>query len=124
MSNRLNTPTRVPLIGDPEVAERAGAALAESRARTEQVRAMGRAFADLGRAVVRFFARLNKSMDEALAMRDLANMSDHMLADIGLKRSDIPALFARGGFDRGLETALRNYVETTASDEPPRRRAA
>jgi uncharacterized protein YjiS (DUF1127 family) len=95
MSNRLTTIDRVPLTPDVEVAGNMSETFLSTRRQAETVVAYGRALVDTVRAVGHAFSWLGERVDEAEAMCELASLNDRMLADIGLKRSDIPLLCQR-----------------------------
>ena len=114
MSNRLNAEFKFHLLPDFAVSGGSGGMVFETRAQTEQTIAMGQAFASLFRGTWKFFARIDRSIVNARAMRDLVNLNDRVLADIGITRSEIPAIIAREGFDDGLETAVAKYLHTVS----------
>lgn len=87
-----------------------GAAIIESRAQTEQVLEVGRAFEALFRSFWNMLGRIDTAFRSARAMNDLFNMSDRALADIGIARSDIPSVIGSSDFDSGIETAVTRYV--------------
>ena len=114
MSNRLNAEFKFHLLPDFAVSGGSGGVVFETRAQTEQTIAMGQAFADLFRNTWNFFARIDRSITSARAMRDLVNLNDRVLADIGIARSEIPAIIARESFDNGLKTAVTKYRHTVS----------
>ncbi len=114
MSNRLNAEFKFPVLPDFAISGGSGGVVSETRARTAQTIALGQAFADLFRSTWNFFARIDRSIANARAMRDLVNLNDRVLADIGITRSEIPAIIAREGFDDGLETAVAKYLHTVS----------
>ena len=91
MSNRLSTVERMPL---GTYAVEHGSVVRDSRAQAEYVMELGRGLGASLRALGQLFTWVDRRIDEATAMRDLAMMNDRMLADIGLKRSDIPLVGA------------------------------
>lgn len=95
MSNRLATTERMLKLPEVELAGGAMETYLSTRRQAETVMEYGRALADTVRAVWRAIAWIGQRVDEAEAMRDLAALNDRMLADIGLKRSDIPLLYSR-----------------------------
>ena len=109
MSNRLNAAFKFPVLPDFAISGGSGGVVSETRARTAQTIALGRAFADLFRSTWNFFARIDRSIANARAIRDLVNLNDRVLADIGIERSDIPAIIARNELDRGIEIAIGRY---------------
>lgn len=109
MSNRLNTVDRIPLTADAEVASNAAQHyFVAARSQVEQVTNYGETIAEALRAVWHALTWVERRVEEAAAMRELATMNDRMLADIGLKRSDIPMVCKR----------------MAANDDYPRARAA
>lgn len=46
-------------------------------------------------AIRRFFAKIERVLEEARTMGELAKLDDRTLADIGISRSDIPAYATR-----------------------------
>lgn len=114
MSNRLNTEFKFHLLPDFAVSGGSGGMVFETRAQTEQTIAMGQAFADLFRGAWNFLGRLDRSITNARAMHDLANLSDRALTAIGITRSEIPAIIARDEFDQGIEIAIGRYLAAVA----------
>ncbi len=110
MSNRLNAEIKFPVLPDFAVFGGARGMVSDTRVQTEQTIALGQAFAGLFRGTWNFFARLDRSIAAARAMRDLANLSDKALTTIGITRSDIPAIIARDEFDQGIEIAIGRYL--------------
>ncbi len=106
MSNRLNAEIKFPVLPDFAVFGGARGMVSDTRVQTEQTIALGQAFARLFRGTWNFFARLDRLIAAARAMRDLANLSDKALTTIGITRSDIPAIIARDEFDQGIEIAI------------------
>ncbi len=70
----------------------------------------------VGRWIAQRVEGWRQSMAEASAMRELAGLDDRMLADIGISRSDIPAL-ARHGRDDVMPSAgpVRSVSERMAA---------
>ena len=102
MSNRLSTVERVPLIPNIQIAADVADSVRISRARAEEMAEYGRQIGEVLharlmrkalKAVWRGLTWANDRVDEARAINELSKMDDRMLADIGLKRSDIPMLF-------------------------------
>ncbi len=97
MSNRLIQIGRVPLIPDPYVAIKASQAFSFSQAQTERVIELGTDCFGLLSTIrngIRGFADL---LDRAIQIRNLSTMTDESLADIGLRRDQLPQLY--GGSD-------------------------
>lgn len=99
MSNRLETDGVLPLIMDPIQAMKLGQTVNNGQRQTEQTIALGEAFKALFRDVFGAFAWIGRSVNQAVEMRSLYDMSDRQLADLGIERSRIPALFAQGALD-------------------------
>ena len=96
MSNRLCGTGRIPLMPEPLLAARAGAIFSESRLQSMQVSALGRAFFELPGALWNLVRSLGKTIENAVRLRDVACMSDHLLRDIGIRRDQLPRLFVEG----------------------------
>ena len=116
MSNRQDAVGEVSFLPDFAITGEASAMVFESRARTEQAMALAGTFADLFRSIGRFLSRLDKSIADARSMRDLVNLNNRTLRDIGIHRGEIPAIIARGEFDRGVETAIKKYMDSAPKD--------
>ncbi len=114
MSNRLNAQIKFPVLPDFAVTGGSGAVVFETRAQAAQAEAMGQAFASLFRGIWSFFARIDGALATARTMRDLVNLNDRALADIGITRSEIPAIIASEGFNDGIETAVARYLHTVS----------
>lgn len=110
MSLVLNRTTSYPVMPEFAISSRLGAMLFQSRAQTEQTLALGEAFFSVFRSMRNGLRRFDASVTEARAMRDLVGLSDQILADIGIKRSQIPDIIAKGGLDKGVETAVGRYL--------------
>jgi uncharacterized protein YjiS (DUF1127 family) len=102
MSNRLSTVDRVPLIPDIQIAADVADSVRISRARAQEMAEYGRQIGEMlhARLVRKAFKAMWRGLiwaadrvNEARAVNELSKMDDRMLADIGLKRSDIPMLF-------------------------------
>jgi uncharacterized protein YjiS (DUF1127 family) len=102
MSNRLSTVDRVPLIPDIQIASDVADSVRASRARAEEMAEYARQIGDVLharlvrkalKAVWRGLNWANDRVEEARSINELSKMDDRMLADIGLRRSDIPMLF-------------------------------
>lgn len=122
MSNRLNAEFKFHLLPDFAVSGGSGSVVFETRAQTEQTIALGRAFAGLFRSTWNFFARLDRSIANARAMRDLVSLNDKALTASGIARSDIPAIIARNELDQGIETAIGRYLGANSDRENQHRR--
>ncbi len=99
MSNRLIQIGRVPLIPDPSVAIKASQAYSFSQAQTERVTELGTAYFSLLsiiRSGIRGFVDM---LERAIQIRNLSTMTDASLADIGLRRDQLPQLYNKSGFD-------------------------
>lgn len=70
---------------------------AAERARGDRAAELGMR---LGNAIGAWVRNLEVAFDRARAARELSRLDDRMLADIGISRSDIPALLAHGTIDR------------------------
>lgn len=102
MSNRLEAAGILPLIMDPVQAVKLGQQINNSQRRTEQTIALGEAFAALLRDIAGIFSWTGRLINDAVEMRSLYSLSDRQLADIGIDRSQIPALCAKGGLDAAV----------------------
>lgn len=116
MADTMNTAPRIPLVPDFVIGGTRGALIAESREQSERVRAMGRAFADLFRGIGHLFHRLDDAIAEARSMRRLVELNDRTLADIGIARSDIPAIIARGRLADGIDAAVEGFIASKGPD--------
>ena len=96
MSNRLSEAGHMPLMPEPLLAAQAGAAFSASRLQTMQVLRLGKAFFELPADLWNVVHRLGNAIDNAMRLRDVAGMDDHMLADIGVRRDQLPGLFVDG----------------------------
>lgn len=96
MSNRLADAGRIPLMPEPLLAARAGTRFRESRLQSMQVSALGRAFFELPAALWNLVRSLGKTIENAMRLRDVACMSDHLLRDVGIRRDQLPQLFLEG----------------------------
>jgi uncharacterized protein YjiS (DUF1127 family) len=110
MPNTLNAPFRSPF--EPGLPAPAGAdiSVAGSRASYQQAVAMGAAFGALFSALGRMFSRLQSAVNEARNKGDLVSLSDRALADLGIRRDDIPAIIAIGGLGNGIGSAVGRYL--------------
>ena len=102
MSNRLSTVERVPLIPNIQIAADVADSVRISRARAEEMAEYGRQIGEVLharlvrkalKAVWHGLTWANDRVVEARAINELSKMDDRMLADIGLRRSDLPMLF-------------------------------
>ena len=99
MSNRLIQIGRVPLIPDPDVAIKASQAFSASRAQTERVVELGADCFSLLSTIrngIRGFANM---IEKAIQIRNLSTMNDKYLADIGIRRDQLPQLYKASGVD-------------------------
>ena len=96
MSNRLSEPGRLPLIPEPLVAARAGAIFSQSRLQSIRVFELGKAFLELPSDLWNLVRQFGKTIENAMRLRDVACMNDHLLADIGIRRDQLPGLFLDG----------------------------
>lgn len=112
MANTVSPASNLP--GVPDFVLRGGraAAVFHARAQSEQAVAMGRAFAELAGFFRHALGRMGNAIAEAHAMRDLVNLNDRTLEDIGIRRSDIPAIIARGGFENGYDVPVERFRGT------------
>jgi uncharacterized protein YjiS (DUF1127 family) len=99
VSNRLIQIGRVPLIPDPDVALKASQAFSVNEAQTARVTHLGEVcfgFWSIIRNGIQGFADM---LETAIQIRDLSTMSDKSLADIGLRRDQLPQLFNKSEVD-------------------------
>jgi len=99
VSNRLIQLGRVPLIPDPGVAIKASQAFSLSQVRTERVVELGTAFSSLLSIIGNGIRRLADMVERAIQVRDLSMMTDKSLADIGIRRDQLPRFYDGSGFD-------------------------
>jgi uncharacterized protein YjiS (DUF1127 family) len=99
VSNRLIQIGRVPLIPDPDVAIKASQVFSSSRAQTQQVVELGRAYGGLLANVRNGIRRFGDMLERAIQIRNLSTMSDKALADIGVRRDQLSQLYVGSGFD-------------------------
>lgn len=116
MSNRHDAVGEVSVLPNFAITGEASAMVFEARARTEKAMDLAGEFASLFRGIGRFLSRLDKTIANARSMRDLVNLNNRTLRDIGIHRSDIPTIIARGEFDHGVETAIRKYLDSAPTD--------
>lgn len=100
MSNRLIQIGRVPLIPDPYVALKASEAFSLSRAQTEQVIALGAAYLRIPSFIRNTIRRCADRLERAIQIRNLSMMNDTSLADIGVRREQLPQLYNASKFDQ------------------------
>lgn len=93
MSNRLIQIGRVPLIPDPQVALKASQAFSVSRDRTERVLELGAAYLSLWSTIRDGLGRFTKTVERAIQNRSLSTMDDKGLADIGVRRDQLPQYY-------------------------------
>ena len=99
MSNRLTQIGRVPLIPDPRVAIRASQAFSACRDRTEKVRNLGAAYLNLLSTIRDSLRAFTKTVERAIQIRTLSTMDDKALADIGVRRDQLPQYYVGNSFD-------------------------
>ena len=99
MSNRLGQNGRIPLIADPNVAVKASQILYLSKFQTEQVVDLGRAYGGLLSKLRQGIRGFGDLLERAIQIRNLSTMSDKALADIGVRRDQLPHLYYGSGFD-------------------------
>lgn len=116
MSNAVSSRYQFPAIPGFVMSSGHGAAIIESRVQTERAIAMGQAFTGLFRGIWNMLCRFDRALSSARTMSNLVNMNDRALADIGIARSDIPAIIAGSEFDKGLESAVTRYVYSVSGD--------
>lgn len=96
----------------------------QARGRQLQARAMAAVFVGLARAasraVKKLLAAYRRSRAQALAIRRLSAMDDHLLEDIGIRREVIPAAVA-GLMERPV--VIQAAPEKTLAPSPQRRPA-
>ena len=114
MSNRLIQIGRIPLIPDPYVAIKASEAFSISRAQTERVVAMGTAYFSVLLAIRNGISQFVARLERALQIRNLSAMTDQSLADIGVRRDQLPQFYDGSGFDN--MTGKRPSVESSDSE--------
>lgn len=103
MSNRLESASPLPLIMDPLQAMKLGQSINNAQRQTEQTIELGSAFMELIRDVTGLFSWIGRSINNAVEMRNLYDLSDRQLADIGLSRHQIPQLWAQGQLGRPFD---------------------
>ncbi len=99
MSNRLIQIGRVPLIPDPSVAVKASQAFSFSEAQTERVIELGTSYSSLLSIIRNGIRGFVDTLERAIHIRNLSTMTDKNLADIGLRRDQLPQLYDGSGFD-------------------------
>ena len=99
MSNRLIQIGRVPLIPDPVVALKASQAFSVSQAQTERVAHLGEAIFGLWSTLLNGISRFGDLLERANQVRNLSTMSDKSLADIGIRRDQLPQLYIGSGVE-------------------------
>ena len=99
MSNRLIQIGRVPLIPDPDVAVKASQAFSFNQAQTERVALLGKDCFSLWSSLRNGIRRFGDLLGRAIQIRNLSTMSDKSLADIGIRRDQLPQLYIGGGVD-------------------------
>jgi len=101
VSNRLVEIGRVPLIPDPYTALRASQVFSSTREQAEKALALGTAFGGLLSGIRDGVRRFADGLERAMRIRDLSMMTDKSLADIGLRRDQLPQLYHASNFDAG-----------------------
>lgn len=96
MSNRFADAGFLPPTPELPVAARAGAMVSQTRLQTRQAFELGRAFFELPGDIWNMLGRLARTIDTAVRLRDAVNMDDRRLADLGIRRDELPALLAAG----------------------------
>lgn len=96
MSNWLSVAENMSVISRIEIPGPSAAEIRATRARAEMVIQFGRNVAETLRSLGRAFTWIDRRVDEAKAMNELALMNERMLADVGLTRSDIPLVGSSG----------------------------
>lgn len=99
MSNRLIQIGRVPLIPDPYVAIKASKAFSFSQARTDRVSQLGADCFGFLSAIRNGIRGIADMLERAIQIRNLSTMTDQSLADIGIRRDQLPQLYHGSGFD-------------------------
>ena len=99
MSNRLIQIGRVPLIPDPSVAIKASQAFSFNQAQTERVLELGTAYFSLLSIIRSGMRGFVDTLERAIQIRNLSTMTDESLADIGLRRDQLPQLYDGSRFD-------------------------
>ena len=98
MSNRLIQIGRVPLIPDPDIAIKASQVFSNTQAQMNQVIELGNAYLGLWSNLRNSFRRFSELLDRASEVRNLSTMSDKSLADIGIRRDQLPQLYRDANF--------------------------
>ena len=99
MSSRLIRIGCVPPIPDPYVAIKASQAFFFSQAQTERVTEQGTDFFSLLSAIRNGIRRFGDLLERVIKIRYLSTMTDKSLADIGIRRDQLPQLYAGSRFD-------------------------
>ena len=115
MSNRLADAGRLPLLPEPMPAARAGAVFSETRLQSDRVFELGRAFFELPADIWNVVRHVRKSIESAISLRDVARMNDHLLADIGIRRDQLPQLFLEGRLGDVVDSARKRRGDAARS---------
>ena len=99
MSNRLIQIGRVPLIPDPDVAVKASQAFSFNQDQTKRVTDLGEDCFGLWSTVRNGIRGFVDMLETAIQIRNLSTMSDKSLADIGIRRDQLPQLYHGSGVD-------------------------
>lgn len=99
MSNRLIQIGRVPLIPDPQVALKASQVFSANRDRTERVLELGTAYLNLLSTIRDGVLGFTKTVERAIQIRSLSTMDDKALADIGVRRDQLPRYYEGNSID-------------------------
>lgn len=70
------------------------------------------------------FSGLQRSVERARVASELSKLDDRMLADIGLTRSDIPAILAHGTIDRTGRMTPAEAAANEVHEDVPHKKAA
>lgn len=111
-------------ISVSDIREPAKSTVAQTREQAERVADLGRAVAGAFQALGRTLAGLYRIVDEAYAMRELAELGDSVLSARGLVRSDLPTVVTHRMSDHGIETAIRRFQAEAGRPSPSHHRDA
>lgn len=110
MSNRLVQVGRVPLIPDPQTALKASQVFFSTRDQAGKVVELGAAYLELLAGIWTGLRRFADRLDRAVRIRNLSMMTDAGLADIGLRRDQLPQLYVGRGFDAKTERRASSWL--------------
>jgi uncharacterized protein YjiS (DUF1127 family) len=102
MSNRLNAAGMLPLIIDPLQAVKVGQAINTSQRQVAQTIALGQTYMSPFRVIADLVSSISRSIDDALEMRDLYELHDRQLADIGIQCRQLAVRSAQRRHDERL----------------------